>query len=72
MNHRRRPNGRENIVASKALEELKTRESREAEMATLAAIIPGTAAWRNNKRGAIRLIDLERRARFSRLSFEAG
>jgi len=72
MTQRRRPNGRDNIAATATLEQLKAHESREMEMAALASLIPGTAAWRNDNRGAIRLIDLERRARFSRFSFEAG
>lgn len=70
MNYERRPNGRDSIVASGALEELKAREIREAEMAGLAAFIPGTVAWRKNGQRAIRLINLERRARFSRISIE--
>lgn len=72
MSRKRRPNGRDNIVASAALEALNARAAREAEMAAPPALVPGAAAWRNNNRSAIRLIDLERRARFTRLSFEPG
>ncbi len=63
MFKRRRPDGRENLVASAALETLRTRAGGEAAMAALAALVPG---WRAERHGAIRLINLERRARFAR------
>ncbi len=69
MRHLRRPSGREIGVVNAALDKIKTRESAEAEMKALSALVPATAGWANNRRGAIRLIDLERRARFTRLAF---
>jgi len=74
MFHKRRPNGREGVVAGAALESMAESESREAGpppgLAALAALAPGMGAsldsWRDKRQGVIRLIDLERRARFAR------
>lgn len=65
----RRPSSRESGVDNATLDTIKTRETAEAEMKRLSALVPATAGWANNRRGAIRLIDLERRARFTRLAF---
>ena len=69
MRHLRRPSGREIGVGSATLDTIKTRETAEAELKRLSALNPATAGWANNRRGAIHLIDLERRARFTRLAF---
>ncbi len=70
MFRRKKPSARESVLAGATLESLIERESRQAVnapgMAALVALVPGTIAWRENRRGDIRLIDLERRARFSR------
>lgn len=70
MFRKRKPNGRESIVAAATLESMIEREGREAApppgMAALAALAPGMGSWREKHRGVIRLIDLERRARFAR------
>ncbi|MEF3366306.1 hypothetical protein V3H18_07145 [Methylocystis sp. 9N] len=69
MFRKRKLNGRESIVAAAALESMNEREGREAAppgMAALAALAPGMRSWRETRRGVIRLIDLERRARFAR------
>lgn len=65
MLKKRRPSGRENIIASAALEDLQARERRDAGMRALAARAPVTV-WTAERARAIRLIDLERRARFAR------
>lgn len=72
MIRKRWPNGRENLIAGSALESIKESESREREAAGLSALFPVKAARPDNSRGAIRLINLERRARFSRLSLETN
>lgn len=72
MMRKRRPSGRESLVASAALEAMNGRETRHREAAELSAFVPGTATWSGSNRGAIRLINLERRARFARFSFEAN
>lgn len=69
---KRRPDGRESVLAGAALEALTAREREEDEMARLAALSPRVDAWRDNRRNAIRLIDLERRAQFSRICFETN
>ncbi|PPD41675.1 MAG: hypothetical protein CTY15_13265 [Methylocystis sp.] len=73
MTRHRRPTGRESALAQAALETLKQEETRENEIAATAPlrIAPVAAIWRSAGRGAIRLIDLERRARFARLAFES-
>lgn len=74
MFRKRKPNGRESIVAVATLESMIARESREAApppgMAALVALSPDVDSrmdsWRDKRQGVIRLIDLERRARFAR------
>jgi hypothetical protein len=70
MFRRKKPSARESVVAAATLESLIECESRQAVnapgMAALVALVPGTTAWRENRQGVIRLIDLERRARFAR------
>ncbi|MBM3578551.1 MAG: hypothetical protein FJX40_13080 [Alphaproteobacteria bacterium] len=70
MFRKRKPSGREGVVAGAALQSLIKREDAHTGpapgMAALAAIVPGTAVWRGSDQRVIRLIDLERRARFSR------
>ncbi|TLG79221.1 hypothetical protein [Methylocystis sp. B8] len=70
MFRKRKPSGRESVVAGATLESLMKREDAQPShapgMAALVAIVPGTALWRENDQRVIRLIDLERRARFSR------
>lgn len=67
---KRKPNGRESIVAAATLESMIEREGREAApppgMAALAALAPDIGPWRERREGVIRLINLERRARFAR------
>ncbi len=69
MFRKRKPSGRESVVAGATLESLIERERAQPGhapgMAALAAIVP-TPLWRGNDQRVIRLIDLERRARFSR------
>ncbi|MCQ4191268.1 hypothetical protein [Methylocystis suflitae] len=68
MFRKRSPSGRESVVAGATLESLIERERAQGHapgMAALAAIVP-TPLWRGNDQRVIRLIDLERRARFSR------
>ncbi|QGM99443.1 hypothetical protein [Methylocystis parvus] len=67
---KKRPSGRDCALAQSALETLKERERREQELVASAspAIAPVVAMWRDARKGAIRLIDLERRARFARLA----
>lgn len=69
MPTRRRPSGRESVLASVTLEDISTRARRDAGLQALAALAPcaplaATLAWSEPR--AIRLIDLERRARFGR------
>lgn len=70
MFRKRKPSGRESLLAGATLESLIEREHappcHSPGMAALAAIVPGTALWRDKDHRVIRLIDLERRARFSR------
>jgi len=70
MFRKRKPSGRDSVVAGATLESLNARErTRPGEapgMAALAAIVPAAPLWRDNDQRVIRLIDLERRARFSR------
>ncbi|CCJ05469.1 hypothetical protein [Methylocystis sp. SC2] len=68
MFRKRSPSGRESVVAGATLESLIERERAQGHapgMAALAAIVPARL-WRGNDQRVIRLIDLERRARFSR------
>ncbi|MGJ0452865.1 MAG: hypothetical protein ACR65T_06490 [Methylocystis sp.] len=69
MFRKRSPSGRESVVAGATLESLIEREHAQPGhapgMAALAAIVPAPL-WRGNDQRVIRLIDLERRARFSR------
>jgi hypothetical protein len=71
MVRKRRPSGRENIVAGSMLETMREQETREKDVA-LSSVLSGMAEWRGARRGVIRLINLERRARFARLSFETN
>lgn len=71
MFRRKKPSARESVLAGATLESLMESESLQAGnapgMAALAALIPSAAIWRReNRRGDIRLIDLERRACFAR------
>lgn len=72
MSGKRQPKGCESAVAHATLATLNERETREREIASAAALslAPVSAMWRDTRRGAIRLIDLERRARFARLGLE--
>lgn len=75
MTRLKRPSGRERALAHAALETLKKDERREREIVASGgalALAPVAAIWRGAERGAIRLIDLERRARFARLAFETN
>jgi hypothetical protein len=67
---RKRPSGRDCALAQSTLEKMNEREGREQEAFAWAnpAIAPVVAIWRDGRSGAIRLIDLERRARFARLA----
>lgn len=70
MFRKRKPSGKESVVAGATLESLIERERAQPGdapgMAALAAIVPATRLWRGDDQRVIRLIDLERRARFSR------
>ncbi len=70
MFRKRKPSGKESVVAGATLESLIEGECAQPGhapgMAALAAIVPSTPLWRGNDQRVIRLIDLERRARFSR------
>ncbi|MGD9543511.1 MAG: hypothetical protein AB7F41_03825 [Methylocystis sp.] len=70
MFRKRKQNGRESVVAGATLKSLTKREATQPGhapgMAALAAIVPTTSLWRGSDQRVIRLIDLERRARFSR------
>lgn len=60
-----RPHGRRCALAQTALATMKEREKQEREVASATvALAPTPALWL----GAIRLIDLERRARFAQLA----
>lgn len=72
MIRNRRPGGHESVVAEATLEKLEAKDARERELAGLTAFMPEAARWRDSPRAAIRLINLERRARFSRFAFEAN
>ncbi|MBI1980558.1 MAG: hypothetical protein HYS63_03165 [Methylocystis sp.] len=67
---KRKPSGRESVVAGATLESLIERERAQPGhapgMAALAALAPATPLSRGNDQRVIRLIDLERRVRFSR------
>lgn len=71
IGRRRRPDGRDNLAASATLEKLKEREIREVEAEASSALFFGTVR-RDDPRGAIRLINLERRARFARFAFDTN
>lgn len=71
MKNGKRPNGREGALARAALAALKAREERENDVAA-SAVSALAPMWRGAQQGAIRLIDLERRARFARLAFETN
>ncbi|MGD9657317.1 MAG: hypothetical protein AB7U61_06695 [Methylocystis sp.] len=70
MFRKRKPSGRESVVAGATLESLNERDHAQTGhapgMAALAAIGPATLLPQGNEQRVIRLIDLERRARFSR------
>lgn len=70
MFRKRKPNGRESVVAGATLESLiegeRTQPGHAPGMAALAALAPATSLSHGNDQRVIRLIDLERRARFSR------
>jgi hypothetical protein len=70
MFRKRKPSGRENVVAGATLESLNEREralpGHAPGMAALAARAPAKTPSQGNEQRVIRLIDLERRARFSR------
>ncbi|MBL1257038.1 hypothetical protein JJT62_09380 [Methylocystis sp. Sn-Cys] len=66
---KRRPSGRDCVLAGAALSSLKERERHERKIMASAApmIAPVVAMWRDAQQSGIRLINLERRARFARL-----
>jgi hypothetical protein len=70
MFRKRKPSGRESVVAGATLESLNKRERPQSGhapgMAALAARTPTRPQSHDNDQRVIRLIDLERRARFSR------
>ncbi|MFO1101914.1 MAG: hypothetical protein U1E20_03295 [Methylocystis sp.] len=70
MFRKRKPSGRESVVAGATLESLNKRERPQSGhapgMAALAARTPARPQSHGNDQRVIRLIDLERRARFSR------
>jgi len=66
--NRKRPSGRDCALAQSALATVQERERREQELAASSARAPAFAILRNAQKGAIRLIDLERRAQFARLA----
>jgi hypothetical protein len=67
MNGKKRPDGRKSVLAQAALATLAEGEAREREAVSLPAL--GFASlWRDAHSKAIRLIDLERRARFARVA----
>ena len=70
MFRKRKPSGKESVVAGATLESLiegeRAQPGHAPGMAALAAIVPSKPLWRGNDQRVIRLIDLERRARFSR------
>ncbi len=68
MSGDKRPDGRQCLLAQTALTRLNQRERRERELTSSNAPFPFAAAWVEARRGAIRLIDLERRARFARVA----
>jgi hypothetical protein len=67
---KKRPSSRDCALAQSTLELMQEREQRERDLAVSAspAIAPVIAMWRDARKGAIRLIDLERRAQFARLA----
>jgi len=74
MFRKRKPSGQESVVAGATLESLNARERVQPNhapgMAALAAIVQ-RPLWPANDQRVIRLIDLERRARFSRALTDA-
>ncbi|RTL86637.1 MAG: hypothetical protein EKK29_09150 [Hyphomicrobiales bacterium] len=62
------PSGRRCALAQAALAKLKTREKQEKDHATAAGTLASLGLWRDMHGQAIRLIDLERRARFPRVA----
>jgi hypothetical protein len=70
MFRKRKPSGKERVVAGATLESLiegeRAQPGHAPGMAAPAAIVQSTPLWRGNDQRVIRLIDLERRARFSR------
>ncbi len=70
MMRKKRPSGRDCALAQSALATLSEREQREQELVISASpgVGPVAAKWRDAHQGVIRLIDLERRARFARLA----
>jgi hypothetical protein len=67
---RKRPSGRDCALAQSTLEKINEREGHEQDVFASAnsAVAPVVAIWRDGRSEAIRLIDLERRARFARLA----
>lgn len=68
MTRKPRPDGHNSLLARAALEALTARERQDDEANRLTP--PPVDRWREARRNAIRLIDLERRAQFSRICFE--
>ncbi len=69
MGNKKLPSGRRYALAQAALTKLKIHEKREEERAAATGrTLASLGLWREIGGGAIRLIDLERRARFPRVA----
>ncbi len=69
MTRNKPPGGRTCALAQAALAKLKLQEKQENEVAAATgAALASSGLWRELRGGAIRLIDLERRARFHRVA----
>ncbi|WP_363349308.1 hypothetical protein [Methylocystis echinoides] len=69
MGIKKPPSGRSCALAQAALATLKTREKQERSIVVASGATLGPLGlWRDVQGGAIRLIDLERRARFPRVA----
>lgn len=68
MGIKKPPSGRSCALAQAALAKLKISERQEKDIAAPAGTLASLGLWRSARGGAIRLIDLERRARFPRVA----
>lgn len=68
MGIRKPPSGRSCALAQAALAKLKTREKQEKETTVATGRLASLGLWQEMRGQAIRLIDLERRARFPRVA----